>query len=90
MKISTEYGVVEFGVKNDLNEEEGAAYLPGYYQNCVVELSFIKSNGNMGGHQLMKAFLNHEIVQSGGNNRLDLLRTNSPRVSLPPRTPHKR
>jgi len=64
MKISTEYGVVEFGVKNDLNEEEGAAYLPGYYQNCVVELSFIKSNGNMGGHQLMKAFLNHEIVQS--------------------------
>lgn len=57
MKISNEFGVVEFDWKLDLNDEEGAEYLPPYYDTKVLELKMIRSAGRGCGFHLMSLFL---------------------------------
>lgn len=64
MKIQLPQGTVEFTIKHDLNDEEGDGYIPDGYSGHVVELSLITATESRGGDALMRAFLEHELVQS--------------------------
>lgn len=65
MEIENHLGCVEFYCQYDLNKEKNNEnYMPGFYQDSVIELRQIKAHQKGSEHTLMQAFLNHELVKS--------------------------
>lgn len=63
MRIENAFGSIDFGLKNDLNDEEDESYLPECYAGSVIELQMIKGKAPGDGTRLMEAFLDDPAVK---------------------------